>query len=91
MYSPFMRTVTVSAASVGTPDRYAAKPFAAWPAGDSSDSASCSQHKNASNVRQVGTEQMSGVAIVNQLMFVFYLCVFGAVSGAGIFGATVTS
>lgn len=37
-------------------------------------------------VGQVGTEQMSGVAIVNQLMFVFYLSIFGAVSGAGIFG-----
>lgn len=35
----------------------------------------------------VGTEQMSGVAIVNQLLMVFYLCVFGAVSGAGLFGA----
>ena len=38
-------------------------------------------------VGQVGTEQMSGVAIVNQLMFVFNLCVFGAVAGAGILGA----
>ena len=38
-------------------------------------------------VGQVGTEQMSGVAIVNQLMFVYSLCIFGAVSGAGIFGA----
>ncbi len=38
-------------------------------------------------VGQVGTEQMSGVAIVNQLIFVFNLCVFGAVSGAGIFTA----
>ena len=38
-------------------------------------------------VGQVGTEQMSGVAIVNQLLFVFNLCVFGAVSGAGIFTA----
>jgi len=35
----------------------------------------------------VGTEQMTGVAITNQLIFVFNLCVFGAVSGAGIFGA----
>lgn len=35
----------------------------------------------------VGTNQMSGVSIVNQLMFVFYICVFGAISGAGIFGA----
>lgn len=37
-------------------------------------------------VGQVGTEQMSGVAIVNQLLFVFYTCIFGGVSGAGIFG-----
>lgn len=37
-------------------------------------------------VGQIGTEQMSGVAIVNQLLFVFYLCIFGGVSGAGIFG-----
>ena len=38
-------------------------------------------------VGQVGTLEMSGVSIVNQLMFVFNLCVFGAVSGAGIFTA----
>ena len=38
-------------------------------------------------VGQVGTEQMSGVSIANQLMFVFNLCVFGAISGAGIFAA----
>ena len=38
-------------------------------------------------VGQVGQLQMSGVAIVNQLIFVFYLCIFGAVSGAGIFTA----
>ena len=37
-------------------------------------------------VGRVGTEQMSGVAIVNQLMFVFNICIFGGVSGAGIFG-----
>ncbi len=37
-------------------------------------------------VGMVGTEQMSGVAIVNQLIFVFNICIFGAVSGAGIFG-----
>ena len=29
----------------------------------------------------------TGVTIVNQLMFVFNLCLFGAISGAGIFGA----
>lgn len=37
-------------------------------------------------VGRIGTEQMSGVAIVNQLIFVFNICIFGAVSGAGIFG-----
>ena len=36
---------------------------------------------------QLGTEQMSGVAIVNQLIFVYNLAVFGAVSAASIFGA----
>lgn len=38
-------------------------------------------------VGRVGTEQMSGVAIANQLLFVFNLAIFGAISGAGIFGA----
>ena len=38
-------------------------------------------------VGQVGTIPMSGVSIVNQLLFVFNLCVFGATSGAGIFTA----
>ena len=38
-------------------------------------------------VGQIGTAEMSGVAIINQLMFVFNLCVFGATSGAGIFTA----
>ncbi|MBP3684800.1 MAG: MATE family efflux transporter [Oscillospiraceae bacterium] len=38
-------------------------------------------------VGQVGTVPMSGVSIVNGLMFVFNLCVFGASSGAGIFTA----
>ena len=38
-------------------------------------------------VGQVGTMQMSGVSIVNQLLFVFNLCVFGATAGAGIFTA----
>ncbi len=38
-------------------------------------------------VGQVGDLPMSGVAIVNQLLFVFNLCVFGAVSGAGLFTA----
>lgn len=38
-------------------------------------------------VGQVGTEQMSGVAIVNQLLMVYYLCIFGGLAGAGIFTA----
>lgn len=38
-------------------------------------------------VGQIGTEQMSGVAIINQLKFVYNICVFGGVSGAGIFTA----
>lgn len=38
-------------------------------------------------VGQVGTVQMNGVTVANQLIFVFNLCIFGAVSGAGIFGA----
>lgn len=38
-------------------------------------------------VGRVGTEQMSGIAIVNQLLLVFNLAIFGAISGAGIFGA----
>ena len=38
-------------------------------------------------VGQVGTIPMSGVAIVNNLIFVFNMCIFGATSGAGIFTA----
>ncbi len=38
-------------------------------------------------VGRVGTLQMTGVSIVNQLIFVFGLCIFGAMSGAGIFTA----
>lgn len=38
-------------------------------------------------VGRVGTEQMTGVSIANQLVFVFSLAVFGAVSGAGIFSS----
>ena len=38
-------------------------------------------------VGQVGTLPMSGVSIVNGLLFVFNLCIFGASSGAGIFTA----
>ncbi|MBR6898306.1 MAG: MATE family efflux transporter [Lachnospiraceae bacterium] len=35
----------------------------------------------------VGTNALSGVAISNQLMFVYYLLIFGASAGAGIFTA----
>lgn len=38
-------------------------------------------------VGRIGTDQMNGVSIVNQLMFVFMLAIWGAVSGAGIFTA----
>lgn len=38
-------------------------------------------------VGAVGTLQMSAVAIVNQLLFVFNVCIFGGLSGAGIFAA----
>ncbi len=36
-------------------------------------------------VGQLGTEQMSGVSIVNQFFFFFNLCIFGCTAGAGIF------
>ncbi len=38
-------------------------------------------------VGRLGTEQMTGVSVVNQLMFVFNLALFGAISGPGIFTA----
>lgn len=38
-------------------------------------------------VGRLGTEQLSGVGIANQLTFVFTLCLFGGLSGAGIFTA----
>ncbi len=38
-------------------------------------------------VGAVGEMQMGGVGVANQLIFVFNLAIFGAVSGAGIFGA----
>lgn len=38
-------------------------------------------------VGQVGTEPMSGVAIVNQIIFVFNLCIFAANAAAGIYAA----
>ena len=36
-------------------------------------------------VGALGTEEMSGVAIINQLIFIFNLTIFGAISSAGIF------
>ena len=38
-------------------------------------------------VGQIGTDQMSGVAIVNQLTLIFNLVVFGGLAGIGIFTA----
>lgn len=38
-------------------------------------------------VGQLGTESISSVAIVNQLIFVFSLTVFGGIAGVSIFGA----
>lgn len=38
-------------------------------------------------VGRVGTTEMTGVAIANQLIFVFNLCVFGCVAASGIFTA----
>ncbi len=38
-------------------------------------------------VGQLGTAQMSGVAIANQLMFIVMLCIFGGLSGPSIYGA----
>ena len=38
-------------------------------------------------IGRIGTESMTGVSIVNQILFVYNLCLFGAVSGAGIFTA----
>ena len=38
-------------------------------------------------VGQIGTEEMSGVSIVNQLHFVYMLCVFGGMGGIGLFTA----
>lgn len=38
-------------------------------------------------VGSLGDAEMSGVAIANQLVFIFNLCIFGGLSGAGIYGA----
>ena len=38
-------------------------------------------------IGSVGSAERNGVAVMNQIIMVFTLCIFGAVSGAGIFGA----
>ncbi len=38
-------------------------------------------------IGHIGTNALSGVAIANQIMFVFYLLIFGAAAGVGIFTA----
>ena len=38
-------------------------------------------------VGQLGTDEMNGVSVVNQIFFVVYLLVFGGMSAAGIFSA----
>ncbi len=38
-------------------------------------------------VGRLGTAEMTGVSVANQFVFIYMLCMFGAVSGAGIFGA----
>ena len=38
-------------------------------------------------IGHTGTEQYNAVVIVNQLIFVYVVCVFGALAGAGIFSA----
>ena len=38
-------------------------------------------------VGRLGTEAISGVSIVNQILFVYNLCLFGGTGGASIFGA----
>ena len=38
-------------------------------------------------IGRIGTDQMSGVSIVNSLLFVFNLCIFGGLAGIGIFTA----
>lgn len=38
-------------------------------------------------IGSLGTEQMSGVAIVNQFINLFTMCIYGGVAGANIFAA----
>ena len=42
-------------------------------------------------VGRLGTESMSGVAIVNQLLFVFNLTIFGGLAGASISARSSTA
>ena len=42
---------------------------------------------NNITVGRLGTEQLAGVAVANQLVSVYIMCVWGAMSGAEIFGA----
>ena len=42
---------------------------------------------NNVTVGRLGTEQLAGVAVANQLMSVYIMCIWGAMSGAEIFGA----
>ncbi len=38
-------------------------------------------------VGTIGNAEMTGVAVANQLITIYNLCIFGAIAGAGIFGA----
>ena len=42
-------------------------------------------------VGRLGTQPMSGVAIVNQIIFIFNLTIFGGMSGASISGPNITA
>ena len=42
-------------------------------------------------VGQVGTLPMSAVAIINQLLFVFNLCIWGALAGAAFLVPSITA
>ena len=42
---------------------------------------------NNITVSNLGTESLAGVAIANTLISIYYLCIFGAISATGLFGA----
>lgn len=42
---------------------------------------------NNITVSNLGTESLAGVAISNTLISIYYLCIFGAISATGLFGA----